>query len=255
MESINDIEYHKCFINYLKHTRAFRTKPEGSVQSSALGIEKDLDTIFSQCDILYTSIYEIKHKNYLLQLRSETNSGGKLNNLNSTTNGRLRESIDYYIGFLGSKYHPLAECSLKVIHSEKKKEGEGPTLKNGGASTSSKTTTSKIKFTEGGKLQVRDSEIYNRNPKAREECIKAHNSEYKCMVCGMNFVQAYGEIGKEFIEVHHLCPISQTDGKHEIDPAKDLIPLCSNCHSMIHRMKDPSDWQGLKELFDSSRNA
>ena len=62
----------------------------------------------------------------------------------------------------------------------------------------------------------------------------------------MNFVERYGEIGKEFIEIHHLNPISETDGEHEVNPATDLIPLCSNCHSMIHRLEDPSDWQLLK---------
>jgi predicted HNH restriction endonuclease len=51
--------------------------------------------------------------------------------------------------------------------------------------------------------------------------------------------------------VHHLNPISQTEGEHEVDPVNDLIPLCSNCHSMIHRLEDPGDWQKLKEMFET----
>ncbi|MBQ2056059.1 MAG: HNH endonuclease, partial [Bacteroidaceae bacterium] len=50
-----------------------------------------------------------------------------------------------------------------------------------------------------------------------------------------DFEENYGELGKEFIEVHHIIPLSQIRREYIINPEKDLIPLCSNCHSMIHR--------------------
>jgi 5-methylcytosine-specific restriction protein A len=53
--------------------------------------------------------------------------------------------------------------------------------------------------------------------------------------CGLNFEQTYGEIGRNFIEVHHVKPISEKGGSYEIDPRGDLVPLCPNCHRMIHR--------------------
>jgi 5-methylcytosine-specific restriction protein A len=59
----------------------------------------------------------------------------------------------------------------------------------------------------------------------------------------------YGEIGKEFIEVHHLKPIHLFDDTHEVDPIKDLITLCPNCHAMIHKLEDPSDISTLKQLI------
>ena len=63
----------------------------------------------------------------------------------------------------------------------------------------------------------------------------------------MYFAKTYGDLGKEFIEVHHLHPVSE--GVREVNPVEDLIPLCSNCHSMIHRQEDVSDWKGLREKY------
>jgi 5-methylcytosine-specific restriction protein A len=47
----------------------------------------------------------------------------------------------------------------------------------------------------------------------------------------------YGpELARSFIEVHHIESLST--GTRTVDPITDLIPLCSNCHSMVHREKN-----------------
>lgn len=57
-----------------------------------------------------------------------------------------------------------------------------------------------------------------------------------CQVCATNFEQVYGEIGKDYIEAHHLKPLASLKGKKvAMDPAKDFAVLCANCHRMIHR--------------------
>jgi 5-methylcytosine-specific restriction protein A len=75
--------------------------------------------------------------------------------------------------------------------------------------------------------------IYERNPKARAACIKHHG--VTCCVCGMNFEERYGEVGIGFINVHHLVPVSMLQGNYELDPVKDLRPVCPNCHAMLHK--------------------
>jgi 5-methylcytosine-specific restriction endonuclease McrA len=155
--------------------------------------------------------------------------------------GMLIKSIKVYTGFLGSKWHP-SRTKIKLGKGERKKN----TTAQPQEAKPKPVIAKKIKLVEGAILQERDREIHKRNPKLRELCIKHYGDEYRCLICEMNFVERYGEIGKEFIEVHHLNPISETDGEHEVNPATDLIPLCSNCHSMIHRLEDPSDWQLLK---------
>ena len=74
---------------------------------------------------------------------------------------------------------------------------------------------------------------YERNPEARRQCIEAHGCY--CHVCGLDFGKKYGEIGEGFIHVHHLVPISTIGEGYVVDPVKDLIPVCPNCHAMLHR--------------------
>lgn len=86
-------------------------------------------------------------------------------------------------------------------------------------------------FTEG-RLETFLSTKYERNPQARAACL-AHYGD-TCRVCGMNFGQTYGADFKGIIEVHHIVPISQIGRDYMVDPIKDLIPVCPNCHAAIH---------------------
>lgn len=91
-------------------------------------------------------------------------------------------------------------------------------------------------FVEGATRQVVVN-AYERDPKARDACLLHHG--YSCVVCRFNFAKQYGEIGKNFIHVHHLAPISKTKEQHAIDPVRDLRPVCPNCHAMLHRSDPP----------------
>lgn len=39
-----------------------------------------------------------------------------------------------------------------------------------------------------------------------------------------------------YIEVHHIKHLA--DGEQVVDPAKDLLPVCANCHRMLHRKRN-----------------
>lgn len=85
---------------------------------------------------------------------------------------------------------------------------------------------------EGAKKSITVNR-YERNVEARQRCLDYHG--YDCMVCGLNFEKEYGDIGKNFIHVHHIVPLYKIDKEYKVDPIKDLIPVCPNCHAMIHR--------------------
>ncbi len=85
-----------------------------------------------------------------------------------------------------------------------------------------------------------------RNLKARQECIGRKG--YKCTVCGMEFEKVYGELGKGFIHVHHVVPVSARNGEYEVNPEKDLVPVCPNCHAMLHR-KGTITVEELREII------
>jgi 5-methylcytosine-specific restriction enzyme A len=88
--------------------------------------------------------------------------------------------------------------------------------------------------TEGTPIQVILTR-YERNRQARRDCIDHYGA--KCEVCDFNFENSYGNVGKGFIHVHHLTEIATIGEKYEIDPIKDLRPVCPNCHAMIHKRR------------------
>ncbi len=88
---------------------------------------------------------------------------------------------------------------------------------------------------------------YERNKKARDECISYHG--YDCKVCGFNFKSIYSPIGEKFIHVHHLMPISKIRKEYEVNPITDLIPVCPNCHAMLHDKNPPLTIEELKKII------
>ena len=108
--------------------------------------------------------------------------------------------------------------------------------------------------TEGERKHItKEMEVIRRNPQLRQQCISRYG--YQCQCCGMNFAEIYGKaLGANFIEVHHLKPIStfETDGIPE-DFVENLVPLCSNCHSMIHHIEQSE--HPLRELREAYKGA
>lgn len=87
-------------------------------------------------------------------------------------------------------------------------------------------------FFEGASKPI-SVNVYERNLAARARCI-AHYG-YKCSVCGFDFKEKYGEIGSEYIHIHHLVPLSKIKREYQLNPIEDLRPICPNCHAIIHK--------------------
>jgi predicted HNH restriction endonuclease len=104
-------------------------------------------------------------------------------------------------------------------------------------------------FQEGGKIR-RWTNRYERDPHLRAKAIEIHGTT--CMGCGFSFEQAYGGIGCGFIEVHHVKPVSAFERGTVVDAELDMITLCSNCHSIVHRKKsEPLPLEDLKAVLNS----
>ncbi len=109
-----------------------------------------------------------------------------------------------------------------------------------------------LKLYEGELEQVFITK-HERNAEARQKCIEIKGTT--CIVCGFNFEATYGDLGKGFIHVHHIHPISTRSGSYVIDCEKDLVPVCPNCHAMLHRKGEkPLSIDELKQLIESSKN-
>ena len=89
---------------------------------------------------------------------------------------------------------------------------------------------------EEGKRKTISVNVYERNPIARKQCMDYYGVQ--CQVCDLDFETTYGEVGKHFIHVHHIVPLHEIQQDYMVDPKKDLIPVCPNCHAMLHRKEN-----------------
>ena len=99
-----------------------------------------------------------------------------------------------------------------------------------------------------GMLSREEFNRYERNRLNREACIAIKGTT--CLVCGFNFADAFGDLGEGFIHVHHVVPVSQMGEGYVVDPSRDLVPVCANCHSMMHRTNPPLGVDELREILE-----
>jgi len=107
------------------------------------------------------------------------------------------------------------------------------------------------RFFEEGKLARVFVDRFERNRAARIECIR-HNGD-RCVVCGFNFEGTYGEIAKGYIHVHHLTPLSEIKKTYKVDPKIDMVPICPNCHAVIHLSNPSMSISNLKSILKKNK--
>lgn len=70
---------------------------------------------------------------------------------------------------------------------------------------------------------------------ARISFVKDKTGALACEVkgCRFDFAKAYGELGENYAQVHHIRPLSRREGPSKTR-VSDLRVVCANCHAMIH---------------------
>lgn len=106
------------------------------------------------------------------------------------------------------------------------------------------------KYPEGAQVRVTVN-AFERNAKARSACIAHHGAV--CAVCRIRFEEVYGDLGSGFIHVHHRIPIGSVGSEYQVNPIKDLVPVCPNCHAMIHRAEPQLTVDQLQALIEEVR--
>jgi 5-methylcytosine-specific restriction protein A len=171
----------------------------------------------------------------------------------STSRRRGRLTVGYEAGNALAAYYPAAAlpdeetlqadlCSMLALYRR--------IILTGGMTPISKTDDDSdlpAGLHEEDYTVFREHKRIERDAKLAREVKKRKG--YTCEVCDLNFEQMYGEIGKDFIEAHHLQPVSEVKGQKLLrDPIKDFAVLCSNCHRMIHKTGKPHDVEGLRTV-------
>jgi predicted HNH restriction endonuclease len=113
---------------------------------------------------------------------------------------------------------------------------------------------------EGYKKQV-NTTVYERSKKLRDAAFRYYmdgNGHIYCHICNFDFKLFYGDIGEGFIELHHTKPVYMYEDEDItqkiMDAIRNLIPVCSNCHRMIHRKAKPIEVQTLIDYVNEHGN-
>lgn len=188
---------------------------------------------------VHQSIYDLQEVEAIELLRSNIKANPVLKTMDMKMSPRGTEALRAYSLFLKSR--ALGNAPLPV-------PGEvGSVL-----GTSKPPVVLPTIYLEGSEAEAQPDEIRQRNRLLREACIAyfrtLHNGRIVCECCGFDFARAY-DIEDDYIEVHHRFPFAHTVGEHPVNATTDLVPLCANCHRMIHHnMGGGGKCMSLEEL-------
>jgi 5-methylcytosine-specific restriction protein A len=110
-----------------------------------------------------------------------------------------------------------------------------------------------VEFTEG-KILKRVHNVRERKSgivKKKKEKVLSETGKLECEVCGFDFYEVYGELGKGFCECHHKIPLHQLNQVKKTKMS-DLSIVCSNCHRMLHRSKTVMSVEELGEVMEEN---
>lgn len=229
----NNGEYHERDL-HIPALYFFKENPEGV--TTAQLIKHLMDTL-----------KPTGHDMDILPGRKDTHFSQKVRNL---------KSHNSLVGKGLAKYHKKGKTGVWEITPQglqylNKNEPDGLVTSLGNQGFTPEKIQKTVKYNlsetiiEEGGLDTRTTTQRNRSNKLRDIAIhefkKAHNNQLFCVICGFNFFETYSELGKGFIESHHLEPVYLMDIEGEKITAEKALEkvalVCSNCHRMIHREK------------------
>ena len=189
----------------------------------------------------FESIYTQLDHNYYDRVRHDMALDGQMRSEDNAADNRYSLHLKTWSGFLESKaFRNLFKTKIAIE--------DLPSATKSSAHPAQPFREE----TEGERKHIlKEMDVIRRNPQLRQMCLEKYG--YQCQCCGMDFEETYGKLlGANFMEVHHLRMIStyETDGVPK-DFLENLVPLCSNCHSMIHHIKDSE--HPLRDLREAYR--
>lgn len=244
MEKITNEQIHKAFEIgkdiYMNHI----SLNEGTESLESIGMKKSsgLDYIYAYSNLiqgkLFTRTINAYATDYYLErIYNENGSSGLKTALLS-----LYQHIEYYEATSKAKVRKGREIYEKYYLLVKDDFSE---------TVFPDEVDSKDKYSEGKTKQVTVNS-YERNQLARQQCIEHYG--LNCQVCDFNFAEKFGVLGQNFIHVHHVIDISTIGKEYSVDPINDLVPVCPNCHAMLHKQKPAYSISELKRILLESTN-
>jgi predicted HNH restriction endonuclease len=218
-------QMHEAFREYLLDK--FEAN-EADVSLTIQNMEEEMPSLLNEYfGVKYDSIYDLTDSIEIEGYRKKIKAHPVLNNLDMSRDPRYTDSLKWYRLFIKA----LNRDGLPVMVP-----GEITSTEPEAESGTQHKVVSTV-FMEGEAAEAQPTEIRRRNKELRDACISyfrtLHEGRIVCECCGFDFAKRY-DIDNDYIEVHHRFPFSQTEGEHPVDAVTDLVPLCANCHRMIH---------------------
>lgn len=220
------------FIHYLEGTIPDWLVPAEKFFNS---FNNGIKSFLKNRGVRISNILEIQDINILKQWRMELQQNDAFVYAPSRRPTKRLEGLKFYIAFLQDQQSNTVDESEKTPEINEVDNYDDV-----------------MEYIEGEDTDV-ESKRYERSQRARKKCIQEKGC--KCYVCQFDFEAVYGkELGEGFIEIHHVVPLavrSQMEGAYHLNPITDLVPLCSNCHSMVHKKRGQvMDVDDLKEKYN-----
>lgn len=198
----------------------------------------------------FTGLYTCTDKNFYVDAENKMQTNAEMRQI-SETDDLYGLSLYHYKNFLSSKQFKGKDRPV-LAPNEKKSEKTVLSIEEPKKESDPPLSESEEISLEGKSRQVNITR-YERDPNDRKKALE--RDDYKCQVCRIKFEKVYGEIGRDYIEVHHLYPVSNMgeDYKFEaLDPERGLVCLCANCHAMIHRGGHYEERDGKRMMIPMS---
>src|SRR5574344_2729347 len=239
---------HNKFLTYLERIRVSENE---RIELVSFAETKLPEFIRRHFNAHFGELYDYTDRTYIEKLRNRVFTIASAKNENEANESNYSLALKRYGDFLQSKVFKGKEKIKKMENEEassKKTSSPIPTLELIETKVDPLEPNAEHPEEELKEGRIRQVNItkHERSRELRQKCLQHYG--YVCQCCGMDFEKWYGKAGKNYIEVHHMNPIANTDGEHALDPKDGLIPLCSNCHSMIHRGSDTDQPLTLEEL-------
>lgn len=106
-----------------------------------------------------------------------------------------------------------------------------------------------FEFAPEGTVRRVIANSYERDPRNKAMAIKLHGTA--CFGCDLEMSATYGDIAEGYIHIHHLIPLSELDAPRAPGP-RDLVPLCPNCHAVVHLRRPPLTIAELRQLITTA---
>lgn len=243
------IDMHNKFKEYL--SKANRQMSEQRREHIIRFAETRLaDFIREYFDPVYLGLYACTDRKFYVDLEDKMQTNAEMRRF-SETDDLYGLSIYHYKNFLGSKQFKGKDRPILAPNEKKRQKIQLP------SEETKKELDPLLPELEEPSIEGKSRQAsitqYERDPKDRKKALE--RDDYQCQVCLIKFELVYGEIGRDYIEVHHLYPVSNMGEDYKfdaLDPGRGLVCLCANCHAMIHRGGHYEERDGKRVMIPMS---